>query len=202
MDRPRAERERRSRSQSCRVLQVPVSDGRRSAWLMAIGVVSAVVVCVAMPREQGAGGARSRGARLRRSTEVIVRDDAGQEVRGRFVSASSAGVVPWRCRAAAGCSAPRRWPRSGVAAIACATAPSSVACSACSAASSANSACTDCGSEIALGIGLGVPLWAGVGALVDAQRVGRTLIYLAPGAPAPTVRRLAAPGRRKPRLAS
>lgn len=42
------------------------------------------------------------------------------------------------------------------------------------------SQCTDCSSEIAIGIALGVPLWAGIGALVDRVHVGRTLIYLAP----------------------
>ncbi len=42
------------------------------------------------------------------------------------------------------------------------------------------SQCTDCSSEVAIGVGLGVPIWAGLGALVDRQRVGRTLIYRAP----------------------
>jgi hypothetical protein len=42
------------------------------------------------------------------------------------------------------------------------------------------SRCTDCSSEIAIGVGLGVPLWAGIGALIDRQHVGRTLIYRAP----------------------
>ncbi len=42
------------------------------------------------------------------------------------------------------------------------------------------SGCTDCSGQIAIGIGLGVPLWAGLGALIDRQHVGRTLIYRAP----------------------
>lgn len=40
--------------------------------------------------------------------------------------------------------------------------------------------CTDCSGQIAIGVGLGVPIWAGIGALVDRQHVGRTLIYRAP----------------------
>jgi hypothetical protein len=43
-----------------------------------------------------------------------------------------------------------------------------------------HSACTDCSSEIAIGVGLGVPLWAAIGAFIDAQHVGRTMIYMAP----------------------
>ena len=42
------------------------------------------------------------------------------------------------------------------------------------------SQCTDCSSEIAIGIAVGVPIWAGLGALVDRQHVGRTLIYRSP----------------------
>ena len=42
------------------------------------------------------------------------------------------------------------------------------------------SQCTDCSGEIAIGVGLGVPLWAGIGALIDRQHAGRTLIYRAP----------------------
>lgn len=42
------------------------------------------------------------------------------------------------------------------------------------------SQCTDCSGEMAIGVGVGVPLWAGIGALVDRQHVGRTLIYRAP----------------------
>ncbi len=42
------------------------------------------------------------------------------------------------------------------------------------------SQCTDCSREIAIAVGLGVPLWAGIGALIDRQHVGRTLIYRAP----------------------
>lgn len=42
------------------------------------------------------------------------------------------------------------------------------------------SACTDCGSEVALGVVVGVPIWAGVGALIDRGHVGRTLVYTSP----------------------
>jgi hypothetical protein len=42
------------------------------------------------------------------------------------------------------------------------------------------SSCTDCSTEIAVAVGLGVPIWAGIGALVDRAHVGRTLIYKAP----------------------
>ncbi len=42
------------------------------------------------------------------------------------------------------------------------------------------SACTDCSGEIALAVGVGVPMWAGVGALIDRAHTGRTLIYRAP----------------------
>jgi hypothetical protein len=40
--------------------------------------------------------------------------------------------------------------------------------------------CTDCSAERAVGVALGVPIWAGIGALIDRQRTGRTLIYRAP----------------------
>lgn len=42
------------------------------------------------------------------------------------------------------------------------------------------SSCSDCSAEIAASILIGVPLWAGVGALIDRQHVGRTLIYRSP----------------------
>jgi hypothetical protein len=42
------------------------------------------------------------------------------------------------------------------------------------------STCSDCSSEVAAGLLLGVPVWAGIGALIDRAHVGRTLIYRAP----------------------
>ncbi len=42
------------------------------------------------------------------------------------------------------------------------------------------STCSDCADDIAVGIALGVPIWAGVGALIDRWHVGRTLVYQAP----------------------
>ena len=42
------------------------------------------------------------------------------------------------------------------------------------------SECSDCSGRVAAGIFLGAPIWAGIGALIDRQHVGRTLIYRAP----------------------
>lgn len=42
------------------------------------------------------------------------------------------------------------------------------------------SGCTNCGNERAVGVVVGVPLWAGVGAWIDARHRGRTLVYEAP----------------------
>lgn len=42
------------------------------------------------------------------------------------------------------------------------------------------STCTRCDTEIVVGVGIGVPFWAGVGALVDKAREGRTLVYQRP----------------------
>lgn len=42
------------------------------------------------------------------------------------------------------------------------------------------STCSDCADDIAVGIALGVPIWAGVGALIDRWHVGRTIVYQAP----------------------
>ncbi|MEQ1573723.1 MAG: hypothetical protein ABL993_05700 [Vicinamibacterales bacterium] len=42
------------------------------------------------------------------------------------------------------------------------------------------SRCTDCTSAVAVGIVIGVPLWAAIGTWIDSAHVGRTLVYRAP----------------------
>lgn len=41
------------------------------------------------------------------------------------------------------------------------------------------SGCTGCGRERAVGVLVGVPFWAGIGAWIDARHTGRTLVYRA-----------------------
>jgi hypothetical protein len=114
-------------------------------------------------------------------TEIIVRTTNGQEVRGRLVSVDAEGVTLTRPDGGetrlARDEVSRLWRRGdslkngaiigGVIGLAGAVA--------------GQSECTDCSGEVALGIALGVPIWAGIGAWIDRLHVGRTLVYEAPG---------------------
>jgi|CXWL01.1.fsa_nt_gi hypothetical protein len=118
--------------------------------------------------------------RVALDAEVYVRTSNGAEIRGRFVRASTQALVITRSDGRETMLTSEQvtivWKRGdglrngaiigGLVGLA-----SGVL---------GQSQCTDCSSEVAIGVGLGVPIWAGVGALIDRQHVGRTVIYRAP----------------------
>lgn len=113
-------------------------------------------------------------------TVVFIRTVGGVDLSGRFVSASSQELVmsvsETRRTTVPADQIAQVWKRGdrlrngaiigGVFGLA--------------AAIGGQSECSDCSGAVALGIAVGVPVWAGVGALIDRAHVGRTLIYRGP----------------------
>ncbi len=151
---------------TCRQVVVCVS-------LCLAGLASAAAASAAEPaRELAAMNVKPGNA-------VYVRLVTGVDMSGRFVRATSQmltmSVTDARDVSIPAAEIAAVWKRDGLRNGAIIGAIIGLA-----AAFGGQSECSDCTGAVALGVAVGVPFWAGVGALVDRQHAGRTLIYQAP----------------------
>lgn len=113
---------------------------------------------------------------IKPGTRVIVETADGRELRGRLETVSAAAIEMTLTRGSLERVADSEVRRIWV--------PDSLRNGAwlggllgAAAAVMGQSRCTECAGDVALGLVVGVPFWAGVGALIDAQHHGRRLIF-------------------------